>query len=545
MGIIARQSIKGTIATYFGVAVGFFTTFFVLTRFLTAEEIGLTRVLVDAATLFVSLAQLGTSSSIIRFFPYFRQKEQTKGHTGSNVSTAGEPPMEVRSPGRTTEVHSMEVRHGDRNSLNSDHGFFFWTAVIPLVGFLVFALLYWACRVPLGQWFGEKSPLFLDYYYMVLPLAFFLLYQTIFETNCNVLMRIVVPRVVREVVVRLGMLACYLLYAFQVLSLDGFVVAVCVNYGIAAIINLVYLIGLGHLSFRPDWAFLRANIPLVRSYVRYSSFVFVSALAAALGPTLSSFFITAKMGLEYTGIFAIATYIAVVVSIPYRSLTAIASPQLARATKEQNLTEAQTLVHQVSSNLLLIGGLLFFLIWCNIDLIFHILPNGETYAVARNVVFLLSLTQLMIATCTISLTTISFSRYYALSLLFSLILTISSLCLNNYLIPLYGMEGAAISTLLSNALYFALALLALRLACRLRLLNGNAMKTILLLVLLFAFNALWLHFLPTGNIWWSSIARTLLLGGSGVVVAYSLRLSPELSKIGDTILNTLKRRGKN
>ena len=41
MGVIARQSIKGTIVTYLGVFVGFLTTFFVLTRFLTAEEIGL------------------------------------------------------------------------------------------------------------------------------------------------------------------------------------------------------------------------------------------------------------------------------------------------------------------------------------------------------------------------------------------------------------------------------------------------------------------------------------------------------------------------
>ncbi|MGN1240049.1 MAG: lipopolysaccharide biosynthesis protein, partial [Paludibacteraceae bacterium] len=344
MGIIARQSIKATIATYFGVAVGFFTTFFVLTRFLTAEEIGLTRVMIDAATLFVSLAQLGTSSSIIRFFPYFRQKEHTKGGAGANFSSAGETPA---SPVERLPINSD--MHRNRTSLHSDHGFFFWTVVIPLVGFLLFALLYWACRVPLGQWFGEKSPLFLDYYYFVLPLAFFLLYQTIFETNCNVLMRIVVPRVVREVVVRLGLLACYLLYAFRVLSLDGFVVALCVNYGIAALINLGYLIALGQISFRPDWQFLRTNIPLVRNYVRYSSFVFVSALAAALGPTLSSFFITAKMGLDYTGIFAIATYIAVIVSIPYRSLTAIASPQLARATKEQNHAEAQTLIHQVSS----------------------------------------------------------------------------------------------------------------------------------------------------------------------------------------------------
>ena len=39
MGVIAQQSIKGTIVTYIGVAVGFLTTFFVLTRFLTAEDI--------------------------------------------------------------------------------------------------------------------------------------------------------------------------------------------------------------------------------------------------------------------------------------------------------------------------------------------------------------------------------------------------------------------------------------------------------------------------------------------------------------------------
>ena len=39
MGIIAKQSIQGTIVTYLGVAVGFVTTFFVLTRFLSAERL--------------------------------------------------------------------------------------------------------------------------------------------------------------------------------------------------------------------------------------------------------------------------------------------------------------------------------------------------------------------------------------------------------------------------------------------------------------------------------------------------------------------------
>ena len=161
MGVIAKQSIRGTIVTYLGIAVGIVTTFFVLTRFLTTEEIGLARVLIDAAVLFTGLAQLGTCNSIIRFYPYFREKNS-----------------------------------------DEDHGFFFWAHVVPLVGFIIFALIYWACRVPLGAWFGDKSPLFVDFYYFVLPLAFFMLYQGIYENTCNVLMHIVVPRAVRELIIR-------------------------------------------------------------------------------------------------------------------------------------------------------------------------------------------------------------------------------------------------------------------------------------------------------------------------------------------------------
>ena len=66
MGIVARQSIKGTIATYVGVAVGIVTTFFVQTKYLTTEEIGLVDVLLQSALLFSGLAQLGTNTSAMR-----------------------------------------------------------------------------------------------------------------------------------------------------------------------------------------------------------------------------------------------------------------------------------------------------------------------------------------------------------------------------------------------------------------------------------------------------------------------------------------------
>ena len=75
MGVVVKQSIKGTIVNYLGVAIGAFTTFFILTRYLTAEEVGLTRVLVEAATLLSGLSQLGTSASILRYYPYFKDEK--------------------------------------------------------------------------------------------------------------------------------------------------------------------------------------------------------------------------------------------------------------------------------------------------------------------------------------------------------------------------------------------------------------------------------------------------------------------------------------
>ena len=488
MGVIAKQSIRGTIVTYLGIAVGVFTTFFVLTRFLTTEEIGLARVLIDAATLFIGLAQLGTYASVIRFYPYFKEKESEE-----------------------------------------DHGFFFWAMVVPFVGFVLFALIYWACRVPLGAWFGDKSPLFVEYYYFVLPLAFFMLYQTICESTCNVLMHIVVPRAVRELVVRVGLLAIYLLYAFRVISIDGLVIGICINYAVAAVINLCYFFSLHTIRLRPDWAFLRENKGLVRRYLVYTGFLLLSAVTTVLAPTLSSFFVTAKMGLSNTGIFAIATYMAVMVSVPNRSVSAIASPQLAQAIKEQNREECSFLIRQVTRNMLLIGGFILLAIWLNIDLIFHILPNGATYATAKNVVLILGVSQLILGTFTICLTALNYSRYYAFSLIWSLILTVSAIMLNNYLVPRYGMEGAALSNLISYGLYYLLIIATLVPLGRFHVVDRRWVYILLLLVGIFGLNVLWQTCLPAMNIWVDSLCRSIVLLGCGAWIAYKAQLSPELN----------------
>ncbi|MBP5659235.1 MAG: polysaccharide biosynthesis C-terminal domain-containing protein [Paludibacteraceae bacterium] len=506
MGIIAKQSIRGTIVTYLGVAVGFLTTFFVITRFLTAEEIGLARVLIDAATLFIGLAQLGTSASTLRFYPYFVNNQQ------SDISN---------------------------QTSDNEHGFFFWTLLVPMIGFLLVSLLFIICYAPLSQWFSEKSPLFVNYYYLVLPLAFFMLYQTVFETNANVRMQIVVPRAVRELFTRVGLLVVYLLYAFDVLTMDGFVWSLVGVYALAALCNAAYLFSLGNVSLKPDIAFLRQNKPLVRKYLYYTGFVILATVVSILAPTLSSFFITAEMGLSYTGIFAIATYIAMMVSIPYRSLTAIASPQLSMAIKNNDNNEAGSLIAQVSGTLLLIGGLILATIWVNIDLIFAILPNGETYAVARRTVLMLGIGQLSVATFQFVYSALSYSRNYPLSLLFSFVLTALSLILNNLFIPRWGIDGAALATLISQVSYYLLGIIAVRFTLGFRIITRRHLLTIVLLILLFAANWLALRFIPISNIWLNSIVRSLLIILTAWL-AYRWQISPELNEQLHALLHRVR-----
>ena len=493
MGIIAKQSVRGTIWTYLGVGVGIITTFVVITRFLTAEEIGLARVLIDAATLFIGLAQIGTGTSIIRFFPYFKTKE------------SGE-------------------------SADPYHGFFFWTVVIPLVGFCVFALIYWLCRIPICSYFEEKSPLFVDYYYLVLPIAFFMLYQLVFETSSNVLLRTVFPHsVVREFLVRLLMLVLYLLYAKRVVTLDGFVAGLCVVYAIAALCNIVYVFATEHISLRPDFSFPTRQ--LVLRYLQYTGFLIISAAVTVFAPLLSSFMVSAKMGLEYNGIYTIAFNIAVMISIPARAMWAVTQPQLASAIKEDDMPAASVLVRQVSGSLLLVGSFIFLAIWLNIDLLFHILPNGATYAVAKNAVFFLCLTQLLITSLNILTATMSYSRYYYITLIFSLLLTVLLIMLNNHLIPRFGIDGAALATTIGQSFYFLCMLLVIKYVVRISPVGTKHLGTICLLAGVLGLNYIWCTFLSpiVGNLWLDSIGRTVVLLSVAALTAYKTGLSPEIN----------------
>ena len=506
MGVVVRQSIKGSIMNYLGVIVGFFTTFFIVTKYLTTEEVGLTRVLVDASILLSGLAQLGTSTSAMRYYPYFKDERER------------------------------------------DHGFFGWSVIIPFVGFIIFSILFFVFKQPIENYFSQNSELFVDYIYFVIPMSFFMTYLLVFETNSNLLMRIVIPKFIREVGIRLMTLVVYLLYAFDVIKLDGMVISLCLTYGIATLLNIIYLFSLKKVSFKIEPAYISKW--LRKDFIFYTLFLIATSLAGNLIPVLNTFFVSGKLGLAVAGINTIAVYIASIVEIPYRSLAAISRPHISQRMKDNNMLEVNNMIKNVSLHQFMASTFILFLIWINIDLLYSLIPNGNVYDEAKFVVLILSVVKIINTSLNVGATVLSYSKYYYYSLLFTIILTVTAIYMNIKLIPIWGMEGAALASLISYIVYYTFLLTFVNWKIKVSPLSMRELCTVMIILSLFAID--WLlqtymskHLISIFNVELigkilDSAVRTSLLSVLGIVIIYKSKISKQVNDIIDKFLSMLK-----
>ena len=506
MGIVARQSIKGTIATYIGVAVGIVTTFFIQTKALQPEEIGLIDVLIQCAVLFAGLAQLGTNSSAMRYYPYFKDPE------------------------------------------HRDHGFFGWTVLVPLIGFSVFLLAFWAFKTPIVNFFTKDSGMFSDYVVFVIPLAFFLLYISVFETNSNLLLRIVLPKFIREVGLRVGTLVIYLLYYYKVISFDGVVIAFCVMYGLATLINIIYLLSLQRVSFKIEWGYVSKQ--LRRDFLFYTLFMITSALAGNMIPMLSKFFVAGKTGFRLAGIFTIATNIAALVEMPYRSLGAISRPHISDAMAKQDVKTADSLCKNVALHQFIVGSFVFLLVWINIDFLFDLLPNGDIYRLGKWTVLILCLGRLIYSTLGVASTALSYSKYYYYSLIFTIILAGLSIWLNSWLVPKWDINGGALASVVSYVIYFALLLSFIWWKIRVQPFSRKMLPVALVILALFALNLAWSSLLTPWfaglfakaifGITLDALLKTSLFLFIGLTAIYKLKVSKSVNDLIDKTMGVTK-----
>jgi O-antigen/teichoic acid export membrane protein len=399
LGIIAKQTLKGSVWSYLGVAVGFITTTYLYTTFLTPEIVGLFGLIIAISTITSVLASLGFNGVTLRMFPKFRDK--TSGH----------------------------------------NGYLFATVIPQLTGFLVFLLCFYLLRGKLVESNLEKSKLFADYIDLIIPVTFFFLVYNLFDSYLKVLYDAVTGTFLQEFFQRVMIFLIVLLYALNVLSLNqliiGFVVAVCLKT--VVIIGVVWR--KGELNLRPKPGFI--SKPLGKEMIDVALFYILGGLGSLIVFNIDKIIINQMLDLGNTGVYTIAFYFGTLVSIPSRPLLKISGTLIADAWAKNDVVKIKEIYSKSCINQFVIGGFLFLGIWANIDNILIVL--GPEYAGSKWVIFFIGLGYLIDMLTGVNGMVINLSKSYRVSLYFILALVFLVVALLYFLIPLWGIVGAAVA----------------------------------------------------------------------------------------------------
>ncbi len=412
MGIVAKQTIRGSVWSYFGVIIGFVTTTYLYTKYLTPDIVGLFGLILAISTITSNISSLGMNGVTTRLFPYFRDRE--KQHNG-----------------------------------------FLFTALVPqLLGFSLFVLFFLLYREKLIENNVEKSALFANYIDLVIPITFFFLLFNFFDSYLKLLYNAVLGTFLQEFLQRFLIFVVTALYAFSIIDFDflivGYAIAVCFK----AIVIISFLLKKGELSLKPKLNFIGKE--LKREILDVAMFSILGSLGSMIVFNIDKIVVNQLLDLSNTGVYTIAFYFGTLVIIPSRPLLKISGTLIADAWKNNDLKTIRGIYYKSCINQFIIGGFLFLGIWANIDNILTIL--GADYLQSKWVIFFIGIGYLIDMLTGANGLIIQFSKYYRVALVFVVILVVIVLILLYSLIPVWGITGAAIAVatalFLNNSMRF-------------------------------------------------------------------------------------------
>lgn len=478
MGIIQRQGLQNTIITYTGILIGFVSLLYVQPKFLSKEEIGLIRILLSFSALAGTVFPLGTGSITLRYFPFFKDRE--KNH----------------------------------------HGFFGFMMLLPLAGYGVVALLLFLLKSFVLNQYRTESPLFTEYFNYVFALIFIMGFIGVVTNYSFALFRTIFPSLLSEIGMRAAYIAVILIYAAGWVDLDNFIRLLIATYAVQFALVLTFIFLIDKPSFKIDFDFLKKQDP--RKMISYGMVLSFSAMANLGLKNIDVIILGKYVALSQVGVYALAAFIPTVIEAPLNALDKITGPQIADGWAKNRMDLIQLIYYKSTKYLMLIGGLLFLGINCNIAALYKIIPNNFSDGIP--VVMIISIgTFINICTGINGSIIFNSSKYiYGTYLLFLLIFLA---VVNNFLfIPRFGIAGAAMATALSAFIYNFLLFLFIWKNFRLQPFDINSLKTVLLIAFIFSLN----YFYPSIE---NPIADILVKSGliSFVYISavYLLKIVPE------------------
>lgn len=399
MGIIENQATKNAIYSYIGAALGFITIFW-MPRLLDTEQNGLIRILISFATLFSQFSNFGFNAVTLRLFPHFKDKE--KGH----------------------------------------NGYLFYAIIVPTIGFLISCTIFFVFREKIIENNIEKSKLFVDYLYYLIPLTFFTLFFNVFDTYLRAGYNSVLGASTKEVVQRILILGTMSAYFFEFINFYAFIFLYTLSISVSTIILAIKIIQSGEWHIKPNAQFLTKKLRI--EVLKISYLTLISELSAAIIVSIDSIMLNFLLGLSKTGVYGIAASFGTLMLIPARSINRISSSIVVENFKKNDLQAINSIYKKSCNSQLAIASILLIGVLINIDNLMDFLPSD--FRSGKPVIIILCIGYFIEMATGLNHVIVVFSKYYKLDSYFIAALVLIAISFNFIFIPIYGITGAAVAT---------------------------------------------------------------------------------------------------
>jgi len=486
MGIVLNQSLKNTIITYIGFAIGGISTIFLFPSILGKTYYGLSNYILSCANVIMPLFAIGMQNTLVKFYSQCKtEKEQNQ--------------------------------------------FLSFSVLFPLVLTIPLLLLGLFFYDEISLFVTKKNPIVKEFIYLIPFIGLCMAYFEIFYAWLRVHMHSVFGNFIKEVVLRLLSSLLMIGVYYKMISVEGFVYATAFVYFLALLITMFYAF---HIQ-KPVFQF---SIPdNAKEILVYTFYIILSGSVANLLLDGDKMILNQYMKIENIAYYSVATYIALVISVPSRAMHQIVYPITAKLMHENKHDDMNILYKKTSINLQVVGGFVMLGIFVNINQLYELVP--DEYKGGIPVVFMIGLSKYFDLILGNNNAIIFNTKYYRAVLFLGVLLVVLTVVLNMIFIPIYGIIGSAFATLLSITLYSLAKLLFVVKRLDLYPFTKQTIHSLVLTLVLFLVFYFWeFPFYPIISI----ILKSILVIITYVYLNYKFVISTEINEVMDTILRKMK-----
>ncbi|NDP27794.1 MAG: oligosaccharide flippase family protein [Flavobacterium sp.] len=486
MGIVLNQSFKNTIITYIGFAIGGINTIYLYPVFLGATFYGLTNYITSSANVIMPLFAIGMQNTLVKFYSQY----QTDAERSRFLS---------------------------------------FTVLFPLLLIIPLLLIGFLFQEEILYFLSKKNAIVKNYIWLIPFIALCMAYFEIFYAWLRVHMHSVFGNFIKEVGLRSASLVLLMGVYYNWITVEGFVYATAVVYFLALLITMFYAFSVE----KPNFQFA---IPVnTKAILTYTFYIILSGSVANLLLDGDKMILNQYMNIENIAFYSVATYIALVISVPSRAMHQIVYPITAKLMHEEKHDEMNILYKKTSINLQMVGGYVMLGIFVNINKLYEMVP--PEYAGGILVVFMIGLSKYFDLILGNNNAIIFNTKYYRTVLFLGVALVVLTVILNMIFIPIYGIIGSAFATLLSITLYSLAKLLFVVKKLNLYPFTNQTLYSIALTLVIFLAFYFWeFPFSPIISI----ILKSILLTIAYVYLNYKFVISVEINEVMDKYLKKLK-----